>query len=217
MFGPAPNDFHLNSTSAVALLANLKRPKASEYAPTPPASPTKKRVRASVDIIDTPSLCLPGNSPDREIPSWPTTPQLRTPSPTPCSVSTHGQSSTNLDDEDISIEHRLPAEVENSTYINVPLRQADPIKLKNSKLTSIWSIKSQEEKEAWRHREFAELIDDAETQAMNLAHSQRLKLSQKRAVNRERQQKHREIVRAKKIEEGWVPGKKCVRLTLWCK
>jgi len=108
-------------------------------------------------------------------------------------------------------------EVENSTYINVPLRQADPIKLKNSKLTSIWSIESQEEKEARRHREFAELRDDAETWAMNLAHSQRLKLSQKRAVDRERQQKHREIVRAKKIEEGWVPGKKCVRLTLWCK
>jgi len=78
----------------------------------------------------------------------------------------------NLEDEDISIEHRLPAEVENSTCLIVPLRQADPIKLKNSKLTSIWSIESREEKEARRHREFEELRDDAETRAINLAHSQ---------------------------------------------
>jgi len=195
---------------------NLKRTKASEYAPSPQA---KKCFRASDNDRNSPlpeGFCLPQQSrPTTPCPTSPPCSLPRSLSPScslspPHSLSFQSGSSTNLDEDNISIDYEIPTVVTDSH------RNAGSGKLKNSKLTSIWSIESAPEREVRVQREFAALRNDAETRAMNAAHSQRLKLLRKRADDRERQQKHREIVRAKKIAEGWVPGKKRVRLTV-CK
>jgi hypothetical protein len=233
VFGPSPLNeglehhdtkftftFHLNQEPP----ANMKRPNASEWAPTPHASPTKKRIRVSDDVIKSPSpegFYLPE---DREIVSRPSTPRSQTPCPTspPHSSRYNSISPTNFVDHDSGpssdISFEGPTVAVNSRLIAgkepVTVRKGGSGPLKNAKLTSFWSLETVGEREGRVQREFAALRDEADANAMDEAHLQRLKLLRKRADDRERQQKHRDMVREKRVEAGWIPGKKRVSLRL---
>jgi len=212
--------FRLNQEPPV----NGKCPKASEWAPTPQASPSKKWIRVSDDAIRSPSpkgFCLPE---DGETPSWPTTPRPQTPCPTspPHSSWYNSLSPTNVDDDDSGsssdISFEGPTAAVNSHLIEgkepAIVRKGSSGPLKNSKLTSFWSVETMGEREGRVQQEFAALRDEADANAMDEAHLQRLKLLRKRAGDRERQQKHRDLVREKKIAAGWIPGKKRVSTSL---
>jgi len=240
VFGPSPDELEMPNTPPLEGLehddanftftfrlnqeppVNAKRPKASEWAPTPQAGPSKKRIRVSDDVIRSPSpkrFCLPGNG---EPPSRPTTPQPQTPCPTspPHSSRYNSPSPTNVDDDDsgsssdISFEESMPTAAANSHLIEgkepAAVRKGGSGPLKNAKLTSFWSVETVGEREVRVQWEFAALRDEADANAMDEAHLQQLKLLRKRAGDRERQQKHRDMVREKKIATGWVPGKKRV-------
>lgn len=167
---------------------NTKRPKASEW-----ASPSKKRIRASDDIIRSPSpegSCLPV---DGETQSWPTTPRPQTPSPTspPHSLQYNSPSPTNDDDDDsesssdFSFEQKQGPSTANSHLKKgkgpSTVRRDGLATLKNSKLTSFFLIETAGERDARVQWEFAALKDEADTNAMDEAHFHRLKLLRKRA------------------------------------
>ena len=206
-------------------LVNAKHLKASasEWAPTSQASPSKKRIRLSDHAIRSPSpkrFCL---LEDGETPSRPTSPrpQIRCPTSPPHSSRYNSLCPTNVDDDDsgsssdISIDEPMAAA--NSHLIDgkepAIVRKDHLGPLKNSKLTSFWSVETLGERESRIQQEFAAFRDEADAIMMDEAHLQRLKLLRKRAGDRERQQKHREMVREKKIMEGWVPGKKRVSMS----
>ena len=216
--------FRLNQEPPV----NVKHLKASERAPTPQASPSKKRIRVSDDALRSPSskrFCLPEDG-ETLTPSQPATPRPQTPCPTspPHSSRYNSLSPTSVDDDDCGsssdISFEEPTAAANSHLIEgkepAIVQKGSSGPLKNSKLTSFWSVETVDEREGRVQREFAALRDEADANGMDEAHSQRLKLLRKRAGDRERQQKHREMVREKKIAAGWIPGKKRVSLLQKC-
>ena len=189
IFGPSPDTnftftFGLNQEPPV----NAKRPKASEWAPTPQASPSKKCIRVSKDVNRSPSpegFCLPE---DREtlFKSRPTTPRSQTPCPTspPHSSRYSSPSPMNVDGDDPGSSSNISFE-EPTVAVNSLLKEGKPKEpatvqksssglLKNSKFTSFWSVETVGEREGRIQREFAALRDEAEVNAADEAHSQRL-------------------------------------------
>ena len=202
---------------------NANHPKPSKT-PSPQASPSKKRIRASDDVnrsLSPKRFCLPE---ERETTSQPTTPQPQTPSPTspPHSSWYNSLSPRNVNDDDSGSSSEISFEEPTAATNSHLIKDKDPAivqkgtlgPLKNSKLTSFWSVETVGEREGRIQREFAALRDEADANAMDEAHSQRLKLLRKRAGERERQHKHREMVREEKIAAGWIPGKKRVSTSL---
>jgi hypothetical protein len=80
-----------------------------------------------------------------------------------------------------------------------------------NKITSYWKIATPTEKEEMNQRHFQKIADNYEKATADAEEDKRRKLARGRTLVRERQQAHRDRSREKKIEAGWVPGKKRVR------
>ncbi|KAK6974772.1 hypothetical protein R3P38DRAFT_3236594 [Favolaschia claudopus] len=176
-------------SSSVPEANPLKRPKGHPDAPTPAASPEKKRIRdPSPERAPAPQLNFTeAMQPDSSVPGEPGAEE--------------------------------PSDVFGAVRaIDIEQGKANDSKekreIQQSKLKSSFRVATKGEKEAMFSRN-AELYNNTreERQARELR-EQQAALLRKQASNRERQQIHREKVRVQRVAEGWEPaprGRKRVR------
>jgi hypothetical protein len=77
-------------------------------------------------------------------------------------------------------------------------------------LKAHWGVETTEEKDERHHREWEELRRTVEARVFRDEQDKMRRRDKIRADNREHAQRHRDAVREKKIESGWVPGQKRV-------
>lgn len=81
-------------------------------------------------------------------------------------------------------------------------------------LFTFWHRESTEEKSERNSREFEELSRTREQRELHAERTEAMRKAQKRADDRERQQKRRDVVRDEKIASGWKPYQKRVSFRL---
>lgn len=79
-----------------------------------------------------------------------------------------------------------------------------------SDLRSYWKKATDKEKAEMNERGFQELRDTQEMNTLEAFHNAQHKLTRVRAQVRDRQKRHRDRSRERKISEGWIPGQKRV-------
>ena len=79
--------------------------------------------------------------------------------------------------------------------------------LKQQKMTSIWRKATEEEKVNHNHRTFQHLREESELRAAEMAQAAYRCKARLKKRNKESQQRLRDRKRAKKVADGWEPGK----------
>jgi len=100
-----------------------------------------------------------------------------------------------------SEDHEVPSSFPTAHEETKALPKAAP----KGKLTLYWTIATKEEKDEQDQRDFQQIKDSSERYGLEEELVQQKKKLLNRAQVRDRVQRLRERVRAKKIDEGWVP------------
>jgi hypothetical protein len=75
-------------------------------------------------------------------------------------------------------------------------------------MTSLWRKATEEEKNNHNHRTFQHLREETEFRAAEMAQAAYQCKERLKKQNKETQQRFRDRERAKKVADGWEPGKK---------
>jgi hypothetical protein len=187
-------------------LPSLKRNNHHFNSPTPPSSPAKKRRRGSEvsRINSVPPMTL----------LEPVTPPAPTPTPNTLAADVfdhleppplggwdwdeeHDSDGSESESEDLGAPSSIPTAHEAT--------KASTKTAPKGKLSLYWTIATKEEKDEQDQRDFQRIKDVSERYGLEEELAQQKKKLLNRAQVRDRVQRLRERVKAKKIDEGWVP------------